>query len=61
MKLRTLIPRQGYHFKNINTGDIAEGIIYLGIYDSESNYIEVTEKEYQEWLNREIVESKVGE
>ena len=37
-------------FKDIHTGDIHESVIYLGIYDSESNYIEVSEEEYQEYL-----------
>lgn len=48
-----LIPSEGMHFKNINTGDIHEGAIYLGIYDSAGNYVEVTEEEYQEWLQRD--------
>ena len=48
--MRTLTPRENKHFKNINTGDIYEGIIYLGIYDNESNYVEVSEEEYQEYL-----------
>lgn len=45
-----LIPNTNKHFKNINNGDIYEGVIYLGIYDNESNYIEVSEEEYQEYL-----------
>ena len=53
-----LIPNEGMHLKDINTGDIHEGAIYLGIYDSKENYIEVTEEEYQEWLNREVEENQ---
>lgn len=45
-----LIPNKNKHFKNINTGDIFEGTIYLGKYDSEDNYVEVTEEEYQQYL-----------
>lgn len=45
-----LIPSENKHLKDINTGDIAEGVIYLGIYDSSNNYVEVTEEEYQEYL-----------
>jgi hypothetical protein len=45
-----LIPSEGMHLKDINSGDIAEGYIFLGIYDSPSNYIEVTESEYQQYL-----------
>lgn len=47
-----LIPNENKHFKNIKTGDIAEGIIYLGKYDSAENYVEVDEYEYQEWLKK---------
>lgn len=52
--MRELKPSEGMHLKNIHTGDIYEGTIYLGIYDSPDNYVEVTEEEYQEWLNRDI-------
>ena len=52
-----LKPSAGMHLKDIHTGDIYEGTIYLGIYDSLDNYVEVTEEEYQKWLNREIKEA----
>jgi hypothetical protein len=45
-----LIPTTGMHLKDINSGEIAEGYIFLGIYDSPNNYIEVTESEYQQYL-----------
>ena len=48
--MRKLTPSKNKHFKDINTGDIYEGEVYLGIYDNESNYVEVSEKEYQEYL-----------
>lgn len=49
--IRELKPRKGMHWKkNVENGDIYEGTIYLGIYDSPSNYIEVTEEEYQQYL-----------
>jgi hypothetical protein len=48
--MRKLTPSANMHFKNINTGDIYESDIYLGIYDSADNYVEVTEEEYQEYL-----------
>lgn len=51
-----LTPESNMHLKNVNTGDIYEGAIYLGIYDSASNYVEVTEEEYQEYLNRDLEE-----
>ena len=54
--MNELKPSEGMHLKNIHTGDIYEGTIYLGIYDSPDNYIEVTEEEYQEWLNKNIEE-----
>ena len=48
--MRKITPTQNKHFKDIHTGDIYEGSIYLGIYDSELNYVEVSEEEYQEYL-----------
>lgn len=48
-----LTPRAKMHFKNIHTGDIHEGEIYLGIYDNTDNYVEVTEAEYQEYLKKQ--------
>lgn len=50
--MNELKPSANMHLKNINTGDIYEGVIYLGIYDSVSNYVEVSEEEYQEYLKR---------
>lgn len=52
-----LTPTQGMHLKNILTNDIAEGIIYLGKLDSPSNYIEVTEEEYQTFLKKQEEEA----
>lgn len=48
--MRKLIPSENKHFKDIKTGDIHEGTIYLGKYDTPYNYVEVSEKEYQEYL-----------
>ena len=44
-----LVPANGKHLKN-KEGQIFEGTIWLGIYDSKDNYAEVTEEEYQKWL-----------
>lgn len=52
-----LTPTQGMHLKNILTNDIAEGIVYLGKLDSPSNYIEVTEEEYQAFLKQQEEEA----
>lgn len=52
-----LTPTQGMHLKNILTNDIAEGIIYLGKLDSPSNYVEVTEEEYQAFLKQQEEEA----
>lgn len=52
-----LTPTQGMHLKNILTNDIAEGIIYLGKLDSPSNYVEVTEEEYQTFLKQQEEEA----
>ena len=54
--MNKLKPSANMHLKNINTGDIYEGTIYLGIYDSASNYIEVSEEEYLEYLNKDLKE-----
>lgn len=55
--MRKLIPSKNKHFKDVNTNEIFEGEIYLGIYDNEFNYIEVSEEEYQEYLKaQEVVE-----
>ena len=50
--LTVLEPSDSTHLKQIETGDIFEGSIYLGIFDKVENYIEVSEEEYQEWLKR---------
>ena len=51
MKLKDncLTPSKGKHLKN-KEGQIFEGAIYLGCYDSKDNYVEVSEEEYQEYL-----------
>lgn len=57
--MRKITPSANKHFKDTHTGDIYEGVIYLGIYDSESNYIEVSENEYQEYLKaQEVTDNK---
>ena len=50
--IRKLTPSLNKHFKDIRTGDIHEGAIYLGIYDNASNYVEVSEEEYQAYLKK---------
>ena len=51
MKLKDncLTPAKGKHLKN-KEGQIFEGAIYLGCYDSKDNYVEVSDEEYQEYL-----------
>lgn len=56
--MRELKPSEGMHLKDIHSGDIYEGTIYLGIYDSAENYVEVTEEEYQAYLNRDVDQPK---
>ena len=51
-----LVPANGKHLKN-KEGQIFEAAIWLGIYDSKDNYVEVTEEEYQEYLtNPPVIE-----
>ena len=45
-----LTPSKGKHLKSMISNDIYEGCIYLGIYDSKDNYVEVSDEEYQEYL-----------
>ena len=51
MKLKDncLTPSKGKHLKN-KEGQIFEGCIYLGCFDSKDNYVEVSDEEYQEYL-----------
>lgn len=58
-----LEPTKNKHFKDIKTGDIHEGVIYLGKYDTPYNYVEVSEEEYQEYLkskeNEQAIVNKI--
>lgn len=59
--MKVLVPSDGMHFKNINSQDIYDGNVYLGIYDSEENYVEVSEEEYQAYLeakNESVLEDE---
>ena len=47
-----LVPAVGKHLKN-KDDQIFEGAIWLGIYDSKDNYTEVSEEEYQKWLEEQ--------
>lgn len=51
--VRKLTPLEGYHLKNIKTGDIYDGTIYLGTYDSAENYEEVSEEVYKAYLKEQ--------
>ena len=56
-----LTPSKGKHLKN-KEGQIFEGSIYLGCYDSKDNYVEDSEEEFQEYLTRPIeMEVKTNE
>ena len=59
MKLKDncLTPAKGKHLKN-KEGQIFEGAIYLGCFDSKDNYVEVSEEEYQEYLTELESEAK---
>lgn len=46
---RVLTPSEGMHIRNTQTGDIAEGKIYLGVGADASIYEEVSEADYQAW------------
>lgn len=59
MKLKDncLTPSKSKHLKN-NEGQIFEGSIWLGCYDNKSNYTEVTEEEYQTFIEEQTKEAK---
>ena len=48
-----LIPEEGYHISNKDKTEMYEGYICLGKLDSKSNYIEVTNEEYEEWKRQQ--------
>ena len=54
-----LTPSKGKHLKN-KEGQIFEGAIYLGCFDSKDNYVEVSEDEYQEYLKSlEVIPNEI--
>ena len=48
---RKLVSSTGY-IKALD-GSVCESPIYLGIYDSDSNYSEVEKDEYEAWLKKQ--------
>ena len=50
MKLKDncLTPSKGKHLKN-KEGQIFEGAIYLGCFDSKDNYVEVSDEEFDSY------------
>lgn len=53
---RKLVSSTGY-LKSID-GSVCESPIYLGIYDSDSNYSEVGKDEYEAWLKKQEEEQQ---
>ena len=51
--MRKLIAKDGYVFALKDRSEVYDNILYLGIYDSEDNYIEITIKEGED-IKREI-------
>ena len=56
---RELVSSTGY--LKATDGSVCESPIYLGIYDSESNYSEVGEDEYEAWLKKQEEEEEPQE
>lgn len=59
IQLVCLTPRYGYHIKNKETGEIAEGKVYPGKNVSLDIFEEVTDSAYEEWLQereRKLIE-----
>lgn len=51
-----LAPSEGKHLKNISTGEVYEGEIYLAKSLSASDFIEISEEEYQKIKAESVVE-----
>lgn len=49
-----LAPSEGKHLKNISTGEVYEGEIYLAKSLSANNFVEIGEEEYQQ-IKAEVV------
>ena len=48
-----LEPSNGKHLKNVKNGEMFEGAIFLGKYDSAENYEEVGKEEYEAYLKKQ--------
>lgn len=53
---RELVSSTGY--LKATDGSVCESPIYLGIYDSDSNYSEVGKDEYEAWLKKQEEEQQ---
>ena len=53
---RKLVSSTGY--LKATDGSVCESPIYLGIYDSDSNYSEVGKDEYEAWLKKQEEEQQ---
>ena len=53
---RELVSSTGY--LKATDGSVCESPIYLGIYDSDSNYSEVGKEEYEAWLKKQEEEQQ---
>lgn len=47
---RQIIPDEGKHLKNLQTGEIYEGAIYPAVSLTEDDFAEVSNADYQEYL-----------
>ena len=51
-----LVPSEGKHLKNVSTGEVYEGEIYLAKSLSTSDFVEIDEAEYQQAKIKSSVE-----
>lgn len=54
-----LVPSEGKHLKNVSTGEVYEGEIYLSKSLKASDFVEISEEEYQKIKAESAEEEKL--
>lgn len=56
IKVRRLEPAPGLHLRNIETGEVFEGLIYLAKSQTADDFEEITQEEYDRIVQEQIDE-----
>lgn len=56
VKVRKLKPAPGLHLRNIETGEVFEGLIYLAKSQTADDFEEITQEEYDRIVQEQIDE-----